>query len=412
MRALVLSSLYPNSVQPQFGLFVHRRVEALARRGVEVRVVSPVPWVPPGFAFGRWAAMARIPASERLADLRITHPRYLHAPGPGMYVQAHNLFHGVASHVKRLQREFPFDFIDAHYVYPDGVAASHLARRLRVPVVITARGSDVNVLPSFAWVRRQIRGALRRADAVIGVSGALARAMQELGAPDERTFVIPNGIDRDRFHYADPLQARQSLNLFSDETLLLSVGNLNELKGHRLIIEAVAHLRQRGVRVSLHLFGDGPQRQALEALVQERGLQRVVTLHGNVPNERLARWYQAASLFVLASSREGWPNVLNEALACGLPVVATNVGGVPEIVTDGANGILTEERSVEALESAIERGLQHRWDRVDLASQAARRDWSDVADQLVTIYAKITGKNPPNVADAQHVAGEGVTATR
>jgi glycosyltransferase involved in cell wall biosynthesis len=395
MRALVLSSLYPNSVQPQFGLFVHRRVEALSQRGVSLRVVSPVPWVPPGLAFGRWGDMARIPASERLGDIRITHPRYLHAPGPGMYFQARNLHRGVASHVKRLQREFPFDFIDAHYLYPDGVAACHLARRFRVPVVLTARGSDVNLLPSFAWVRRQIRGALRRADAVIGVSAALARAMQQLGAPAEHTFVIPNGIDRQRFHFGDPLQARQSLNLFSDETLLLSVGNLNELKGHRLIVEAVARLRARGVRASLHLFGEGPERPALEALVQERGLQQQVTLHGNLPNERLARWYQAANLFVLASSREGWPNVLNEALACGLPVVATDVGGVPEIITDGANGILARERSVEALEDAIARGLQQQWDRVDLATQAARRDWSDVADQLVTIYAKITGKNPP-----------------
>jgi glycosyltransferase involved in cell wall biosynthesis len=392
MRALVFSSLYPNSMQTQFGLFVHRRVEALVRRGIEVRVVAPVPWVPPPLRFGRWKLLADIAASERLGEIRVTHPRYLHAPGPGMYVQAHNLLHGTLSHVKRLQREFDFDLIDAHYLYPDAVAATHIARKLGVPVAVTARGSDVNLLPRFATVRRQIAGCLRRADAVIGVSGALASAMQELGAPAERTFVIPNGIDRDRFQYGDPLQARQTLNLFSDETLLLSVGNLNELKGHALIIEAVHRLRQEGTRASLHIFGEGPERGALEALIQERQLQDHVTVHGNYPNERLGRWYQAASLFVLASSREGWPNVLNEALACGLPVVATNVGGVPEIITDGANGMLATERSIEGVQAAIQRGLHHSWDRGDLAQQAARRDWSDVAEQLATVFAKVTGK--------------------
>jgi hypothetical protein len=181
MRALVFSSLYPNSMQTQFGLFVHRRVEALVRRGIEVRVVAPVPWVPPPLRFGRWKLLADIAASERLGEIRVTHPRYLHAPGPGMYVQAHNLLHGTLSHVKRLHREFDFDLIDAHYLYPDAVAATHIARKLGVPVAVTARGSDVNLLPRFATVRRQIAGCLRRADAVIGVSGALASAMQELG---------------------------------------------------------------------------------------------------------------------------------------------------------------------------------------------------------------------------------------
>ena len=392
MRALVFSSLYPNSVQPQFGLFVHRRVEALVQRGVEVRVVAPVPWVPPGLKIGRWKTMAAIPAAERLGDIRITHPRYLHAPGLGMYVQARNLYRATLSHLQQIRREFDFDFIDAHYLYPDGVAATHLANKLGVPVVLTARGSDVNLLPSYPLVRRQISGALKRADAIVGVSGALSNAMQQLGAPPERTFVIPNGIDRDRFHFGEPLLAREQLNLFSDETMLLSVGNLNELKGHRLIIEAVARLRDKGKRVSLHIFGEGEERSNLETCISEWKLQEQVTLHGSFPNERLRRWYQAATLFVLASSREGWPNVLNEALACGLPVVATNVGGVPEIVTDGANGMLAQERSVDALTVAIERGLQHPWDRYDLATQAGRRDWSDVADQLVAVFARIIGK--------------------
>jgi glycosyltransferase involved in cell wall biosynthesis len=393
MRVLTFSSLYPNRVMPQLGLFVHRRVEAVMRSGAETRVVAPVPYFPRAFPAQRWHAWAEVPARERLAGVAVTHPRYPHAPGPGMYFQAWNLYRATLPHLRALRRDFDFQILDAHYVYPDGVAAVHLGRALRLPVVLTARGSDLNVLPQFRLVRRQIQAALRRADALVAVSGALGQRMRQLGAPAERLHVVPNGIDRELFHYGEPGAARQKLNVYSDDRLLLSVGNLNELKGHVLVIEAVARLRQRGVHVSYHLIGEGEERPRLEARIEELGLRDRVFLHGMLPNERLRPWYQAASLFVLASSREGWPNVLNEALACGTPCVATAVGGVPEIIRDGDNGLLVE-RDVEAIAAGLQAGLERTWDRRALAAQAARTSWTDVAERLVALFGHLCGAAP------------------
>jgi glycosyltransferase involved in cell wall biosynthesis len=391
MRVVVFSSLYPNAAMPQFGLFVHRRVEAVARRGVAVRVVAPVPWAPPVLPVSRWRDWARVPASERLGKISITHPRYPHVPGPGMYAQATCLYRATLPHLRALRREFDFQLIDAHYIYPDGVAAVQLARALGVPCVLTARGSDINVLPRHEMVKRQITMALRRADATIGVSRALADAMRDLGAPPDRLLVVPNGIDRDVFHYGDRQAARQKLGIYDDERMLLSVGNLNELKGHALVIEAVARLQARGVRASYHIIGAGEEEARLEAKIESLGLRGRVHLLGNIPNERLRPWYQAASVFVLASSREGWPNVLNEALACGTPVVATKVGGVPEIIRHGTNGLLME-RSPEAIADAIQAALSYEWDRRALAAAAARTSWTDVAERLVGLFAKLTGE--------------------
>lgn len=396
MKALVFSSLYPNAAMPQLGLFVRRRAEAVARAGVTVRVVAPVPYFPPVVPSPRWRAYARVPAEERVGKLPVTHPRYLHVPGPGMYVQAWSMSHAVLPHVKALRREFDFDLIDAHYVYPDGVAAVQIARALGVPCVLTARGSDINLLPRFRGVREQIVSALQQADAIVAVSQALGDSMRALGAPANRLHVVPNGIDRDLFHYGDPGPARERLRVFSDEKMLLSVGNLNELKGHALIIEAVARLRARGIRTRYHIIGAGEEQERLEARIAALGVEDGVTLEGAMPNERLRVWYQAASLFVLASSREGWPNVLNEALACGCPVAGTKVGGVPEIIRHGENGLLME-RSIEAIAATIEDALSRSWDRKALAAAAARTSWNDVADRIVQLFGAVAGPATPSV---------------
>lgn len=401
MRVLVYSSLYPNAAMPQFGLFVHRRVEAVARRGVQLRVVAPVPWFPRYLPIDRWRAWAQVPATERQGKIAVSHPRYPHAPGIGMVAQATSLARATLPHLRTLRREFDFQLIDAHYVYPDGVAAVQLARALGVPCVVTARGSDINLLPRHALVRRQIVAALAAADATVAVSAALGNAMQALGAPADRMHVVPNGVDRDVFHYGDQQEARAKLGIPREETMLLSVGNLNELKGHALVIDAVARLQSRGIRASYHIIGTGEEESRLAAKIAALGLQGRVHLQGSVPNERLRPWYQAASAFVLASSREGWPNVLNESLACGTPVVATKVGGVPEIVRHGENGLLTE-RSAEAIAVAIEGVLAASWDRPALAAAAARRGWSDVAASLEVLFRKLTGEEAPRTHAEVH----------
>jgi glycosyltransferase involved in cell wall biosynthesis len=269
---------------------------------------------------------------------------------------------------------------------------------------VTARGSDINLLPSFVSVRRQIERALCAADGVIGVSGALAERMRTLGARESTLHVVPNGVDRSMFHYGEPEAARARLGLYSDEKLLLSVGNLNELKGHVLVVEAVAQLRHKGVRCSYHIIGEGEERVHLLARIRALGLEEQVVLHGAMPNERLRPWYQAATAFVLASSREGWPNVLNEALACGAPCVATRVGGVPEILREGVNGLMVD-RSVEALAAGIDAALVRPWNRRRLAEDAAQRGWDDVARRLIAIFEQVAGNRAPELSNGEPHSG-------
>jgi glycosyltransferase involved in cell wall biosynthesis len=235
-----------------------------------------------------------------------------------------------------MQEGFDFDVIDAHFYYPDGVAAALIARKLGKPFVCTARGSDINLYRHFATPQRLIRRTLQQASANLGVSADLVRQLIELGADPGTAHVMRNGVDLDRFEPMDRLAARASLGLAHQGLLLLSVGNHVELKGHDLVIRMLQVFPQ----AHLVLVGDGPLRRDLQTLAESLGVAQRVTFAGQRPNDQLKTYYSAADVLLLASSREGWPNVLLESMACGTPVVATRVNGTPEIVTVPQSGRL------------------------------------------------------------------------
>jgi glycosyltransferase involved in cell wall biosynthesis len=270
-------------------------------------------------------------------------------------------------------RRRPFRLIDAHYLYPDGVAAVQLGRRLGVPVVLTARGSDVNVLARVAAPRRMIVGAIRGAARVVAVSEALRIELVHLGAEESRISVLRNGVDLDVFRpaaSATPARARKRL---------LLVGHLKEGKGHRLAIDAMAELAD----AELVIVGDGPLRDDLERYARERGVQERVRFAGRVAHAELPRFYNDADVLVLASEREGMPNVVLEALACGTPVVATAVGGIPEVLTDPVAGVLMTSRSPRALVTAVEQLFAVYPVRAAVRRFAERFDWqATVSGQL------------------------------
>jgi glycosyltransferase involved in cell wall biosynthesis len=249
----------------------------------------------------------------------------------------------------RLQEQRDFDLIDAHYFFPDGVAAIRLGRRLKKPVVITARGTDVNLIPELPGPRRMIQEAAREAAGIIAVSQALKDAIVGLGIPGERVTVLRNGVDLDLFqpHARDETRARLGLS----GPTLLSVGHLIERKGHELVIGALPSLP--GYR--LLIAGDGPERARLERLSHALKVENRVSFLGALPHERLHKIYAAADALVLASSREGWPNVLLESMACGTPVVASNIWGNPEVVSRPEAGVLMGERSAAGVAEGVRR---------------------------------------------------------
>lgn len=394
LRVLLFSTLYPSSARPGHGLFIETRLRQLLASGeVEAKVVAPVPWFySTAERHGERARMARTPRSETWNGIEVLHPRYLLPPRVGQNVAPFALAAGAARALRGLvERGFDFDLIDAHYYYPDGVAAALLARWQRKPLVISARGSDLNVLGGYPFARRLMQWAARQAQASVGVSAALVQILQRWGVAPERLHVMRNGVDLQRFMPSDRREARARLGLLG-EPLLLSVGNLVDLKGHDLAIEALALLGSQHPGAQLCIVGDGPLRQALQAQARARGVESRVRFAGRVPNEQLAPWYSAADALVLASRSEGWANVLLESMACGTPVVATDVGGSAEVVAEACAGRLVAQRDAPPLAQAIEQLLADPPDRHEVRAYAERFSWQATTDAQLRLFRRLVAQ--------------------
>jgi teichuronic acid biosynthesis glycosyltransferase TuaC len=272
-------------------------------------------------------------------------------------------------------------------VYPDGVAAVALGRAFRKPVVLTARGSDVTLFPQFAGPRRMIRWAMAEAAGLIAVSAGLKQAMVELGASPLAISVLRNGVDLHKFRPLDPSSVREEWKLSGP--VLLSVGHLIERKGHHLAIEALTGLPGW----TLAIVGEGPERGRLEELVRRLGLSGRVVFCGAQPHSTLARFYSAADVLILASSREGWANVLLEAMACGTPVVASNIPGNPEVVRDRAAGSIVAHNTAECFAATIRELQASRPSREATRSYAEDFGWeSTTAGQLELFRRVLAGR--------------------
>ncbi|MFP4058074.1 MAG: glycosyltransferase [Candidatus Brocadiia bacterium] len=369
MRVVVLTSMFPHERNPIRGVAVYRRTLALARQ-CEVKVVSPQ----------LWNGLAGHAVVE---GIEVARPRWRRVPKLGVVLDGHLFATCAGRAVAELGERFDFDLIDAHWLYPDGFAAVRLARRLGKPVVLSARGTDVNEY-CFRWpLRRFARQALRGATRLVAVSRKLKEKMARAGAAHERIAVIHNGVDTALFRPADRAAARRALGLAPDQAVLLSAGALLATKGFHHLIAGFA---AAGVRGRLCIAGEGPYRPALEALSRAKGVGSRVAFLGRLAQKELARWYQAADLFCFASLREGCPNVVLEALACGTPVLSTPVGAVPDLVEEGRDGLLFEPGSAERFAEALAAALAKDWDREAIAARGGRRSWDQVAADYYAVF--------------------------
>jgi glycosyltransferase involved in cell wall biosynthesis len=390
IRVLCFSSLYPNAAQPVHGIFVENRLRHLLRcGGIEARVVAPVPWFPLTHrGFGGWADYARVPARERRFDIDVEHPRFPVVPRIGMRIAPYLMYAALLAPLRRLAEQWDFDVIDAHYFYPDGVAAALLARALGKPLMITARGTDISLIPRYAGPRRRIVWAARQASALVAVCAALKREMTSIGIDPDTISVLRNGVDLDQFQPRDRAAARRDWQV--EGKVVLSVGHLIERKGHHLIIEALADLAD----VTLLVAGGGPDLEQLTRLAERRGVGNRVRFLGAVPHQRLPDLYAAADLLVLASSREGWANVLLEAMACGTPAAATDVWGTAEVVADPAAGWLIPERSAQAIAATLRHALGNLPDRAATRRYAEGFDWGDTSRGQLALLQRLAAARP------------------
>lgn len=398
MKVLVIATLFPNPGAETFGVFVRSRLQALAKH-VQLTVVSPVPWFPGATMHPRYYSRREIPQVWASNGLTIHYPRFLSVPRYLKGLDALSLMSSLERWVRINGLANSFDLIDAQLAHPDGFAAMRLAEQMKVPFVTTLRGHDVNVLPDCPRRGPQVREVLRAASRVFPVADALGAEAVRLGCMPERVRTVVNGVDNQVFKPMPRSDARAMLGQPQAGRLVLSVGHLVERKGHHVVIEALQLLHALGHSdVRLAIVGgasvEGDVATALAARVAEAGLGPFVTMAGVRPNSELSLWYNAADVLCLASSEEGRPNVVVEALACGTPVVATRVWGTPEIVTGPTLGTLVD-RSAPAFATAMLGALDREWNRDALVAHVKPLTWEAVGAVLAEEYRALV--NPLQV---------------
>ena len=390
---VVFSSLFPSSVQPGAGLFVRERMFRVGAH-LPLAVVSPQPWVPlqgllrrfkPGFRPGA-------PRHETQQGHDVWFPRFFSLPGMLKRLDGWFMALGARSRLAQLKRDGRLDLIDAHFGYPDGFAATLLGRWLGVPVTITLRGTETRHARDVALAPR-LRTALQRATRVFAVADSLRQVALGLGIADAKLQVVGNGVDLARFHPLPQAQARQMLGIAAEVPVLVSVGGLVERKGFHRVIDELPVLREAFPGLVYLVVGgaspEGDMGAALQQQVARLGLQDCVRFLGPLAPDQLPLPLSAADVFVLATRNEGWANVFLEAMACGLPVVTTAVGGNAEVVCRPELGTVVPFGDAAALRQAIAQSLKARWDRLALRQYAQDNTWDRRVATLLAEFAAL-----------------------
>lgn len=394
---VVFSSLFPSSAQPNAGLFIRERMFRLRPYARGLIVVAPQPWFPfqsflrlikPGYR-------PTPPKTEIQDGVTVLFPRFLSVPGLFRWLDSFSMAVCTFLVMRRLRHDWQVGIIDAHFAYPCGHAAVLLGRWLGLPVSITLRGTEVSI-SATRWRRRLMLLAVNQADQVISVSDSLRRHLADCGADARRIEVVGNGVDSHRFIPMPRAEARTALGVAEDALVLISVGGLVERKGFHRVIEQLPGLLEQYPKLRyLIVGGGGPEgdwRSRLESQVRQLQLTSVVTFLGPLPPDELKGPLSASDVFVLATRNEGWANVFLEAMACGLPVVTTDVGGNQEVVCDSKLGMIVPFGDGYALSQALRSALSKPWDRLVIRQYAEANDWRTRVNRLYQLFALLTKK--------------------
>ena len=390
---VVFSSLFPSELQPGVGLFVRERMSRVGRH-LPLTVVAPVPWFPfqgllalfkPGFR-------PNAPRFEQQSGHDVWFPRFLSVPG--LLKQLDGLLMALATwpKMRALQKAGKLDIIDAHFGYPDGYAATLLGRWLGVPVCITLRGTESRHARD-ARLASPLRAALQRADHVFTVSGSLAQVALALGTPPHRVQVVGNGVDLSKFAPQPQATARQQLGIPMGVPVLVTVGGLVERKGFHRVMACIPELRKRFPDLMYLVVGgpspEGDWTERLRQMAVDLGLKEAVRFLGPLPSSDLSKVLSAADVFVLSTRNEGWANVLLEAMACGLPVVTTDVGGNAEVVCRQELGTVVPFDDAPRLLQGISQALSKDWDRQAIRAYAAANTWDQRVQALLEAFHRL-----------------------
>lgn len=393
----VFTSLFPHAGRPNAGLFVRERMFRVGKH-LPLVVIAPVPWFPFQKILRRWRPHFRpdAPRQEIQQGFEVYYPRFLSIPGFFKFLDGFFMALGSLPVLWQLRHRFNLKIIDAHFAYPDGYAASLLGKWLHVPVTITLRGTEARLARSSLY-RYLMNRALNRAARIFSVSDSLKKVVMAIGIPEEKILIVGNGVDLDKFHKIDQIDARKDLKIAEGTPVLVSVGGLCERKGFHRVIECLPGLIDTYPNLQFLIIGgasaEGDWTEKLKQLVVELKLEKNVRFLGVLPPDRLKIPLSAADVFVLATRNEGWANVFLEAMACGLPVITTDVGGNAEVISHAALGQLVPFGDQQALSSAIDNALKNDWDRGKIMEYASQNSWGGRVAVLIEEFVKIATRS-------------------
>ena len=379
LRVLAVTSLFPNAASPHASAFNRQQLSELAEL-CELEVWAPIPWFPYSERVAPTSAAAlgrNVPSRERIGSVLVEHPRTLHLPVVGRVISGPLYAGSIARRLWRRRRDF--DVVLATWAYPDGWAVTLLGLGLSTPVVVKVHGSDINVVAQKAVQRAQLRMVLPHAAGVIAVSQPLALRVAELGVSPERLHRVPNGVDSGRFHPRDPTRARAALSVPAEANVVVYIGNLKRDKGVLDLIEAWPKVARERAGARLYIVGGGPEERAVNDAAAQTGS---ITAVGAVSHAEVAQWMAACDLLCLPSWDEGTPNVVLEAHASGRPVVASHVGGIPDLISSPVLGRLVPPREPARLAEALVSSLESSGSPDEIAAAAQTISWTESARRV------------------------------
>jgi glycosyltransferase involved in cell wall biosynthesis len=399
MKVLEACQEFPNRYYPQLGTFIKQSIDSIANQGVDVTVISPKPFVLPfsGFPYHNFSKLPRIEQTEKY-DLH--YPRYIYAVPKKYFYPLTGISYSRFVYEYAIKNIKPEpDMIHAHFSYPDGYGMMRLAKKWRVPLVISALGTiERKVAYEGSYTSRQIIEAMNFADKVLSVSEDLKLHIVNLGINEEKVHVVPNGVDTGKFKPAGKVHARNLLNLPQDKNIVLFVGALRKIKGVDYLIEAAKNFVNTNTDLFMVGRDDGLKKN-LEKRAQELKIADFIRFTGPVNHEEIPLWISASDILVLPSLSEGRPNVVLEALACEVPVVATDVGGIPELMVDGETGYLVPAKNPAELSRKINKLLEDKNQRENMGKLGRKSiiqrglTWEAHAKKTVDIYSELLEKS-------------------
>lgn len=387
LTVLLFTSLFPSSARPQHGLFVRRRVEAIKSLGrINFDSLIPVVYSKKTIGFSD-PHVQKVSKLEVFGVGRTSSIRYLFWPRfDSPYGAVPILISTLLHLIKNKKLYATYDVIDAHQLYPDGIVAAFISKLFGIPLVLTARGTDVNSAPNHPIKRRQILWACRQAAQITAVSTSLKRRLEECGVPSQKIQVIRNGFDREIFY---PILPHIS-NTTSPR--LLSVGLLDHRKRHDIALQITVQIPGSVLTV----VGDGVERAKLIALSKTLGIESRVRFLGAVPHDDMPAIYRDADVLIHASEREGIANVMIESVACGTPVVALDRWGAREVVSEQFAGQLIPDQDVDLYVAAIKNLLSIDLNNEGFEEFASKFSWDKSASEHEVILLKAACSNYNN----------------